>query len=104
MKIAPKDVNTAITLAVLIYVCFLFLSFGILNLWAIGAEIDRRENRTSFKSRLIDKRWKRIAWVISSFLLIPGTIFFLKMIIEAPFVMVASMKKFITGEKDKYGL
>ncbi len=104
MRIAPKDVKTAIGLAALLYVCLLFLSFGILNLWAIEAEVDSRENRTSFKSRLIDRRWKRIAWVISSFLLMPGTSFVLGMIIRAPFEMVSSIKKFITGEKDKYGL
>ncbi|MDA8170665.1 MAG: hypothetical protein M0Z48_02405 [Nitrospiraceae bacterium] len=104
MRIAPKDVKTAIGLAALLYVCLLFLSFGILNLWAIEAEVDRMKNRTSFKSRLIDKRWKRIAWVISSFLLIPGAMFILKSIIAAPFEMVSAMKKFITGEKGKYGL
>ena len=100
MKKAPKDVWTFLGLVGVLYLLLVFLSFGVLFLWANEAEVARLKNEASLKARLIDKRWKRIAWVISSFLFIPTAIMLLEMVIKAPFGAISGLRGFISGRKD----
>ncbi len=101
MRIDPKDIKFALGLAAIGYVFLFFLSFGVLNLWAVQARSERMKNKNTMKSRLIDKRWKRVCWVMSSFLLIPATIAVLVSVIKAPFEVALSMRRFTSGQKDK---
>ena len=71
-----------------------------LTLWENDAQLARLKNDYSIKTRLIDKRWKRIAWVVSSFLLIPTTIMILDLAIKAPFEVISGLKRFITGRNN----
>ncbi|MDA8090112.1 MAG: hypothetical protein M0Z61_07810 [Nitrospiraceae bacterium] len=100
MKIAPKDMGTFMDLVGILYLVLLFLSFGALSLWSLEAKVARMNNKDSLKARLIDRRWKRIAWVTSSFLLIPMVITVLELVIKAPFEAISGLRRFIAGKED----
>ena len=79
--------NLMYVLTIAWYLGMLYFSFSMLNALAMKLE----ENHPG----LIDTRWKRILWVLSSFLLIP-----LLVLVDSPFFIFEEIRWFIsTGRK-----
>lgn len=80
--------NIVLLLTLAGYLGMVYFSLSMLGALAMKLEADH--------PGLIDKRWKRVLWILSSFLLIPHLI-----LMEPPAFILEEIRWFLNGRKDR---